>query len=254
MALSGKRFRRRKAEQIFADGYFLDHANDAVPGLDRADETFHLFGFDSPETDVQHNYGNLTLSLLDKYTNNALLDLVTGQDPSSTAVKQYRVADLSGVSIWANVKNAAGTSYVKSWIISSWVPGMPMPSGAPNDKAVYSVSGNGDLPRQFQGAWLMAKKVASGGAPSLGVTPVVVPGQAVYAVEVRAIDETVGFTQQTVQVSATLVDATGLINWTELDTLATDLANTPTDAYVIFLQTGAGVYPTVANTPDGLRI
>lgn len=258
MALSGRRFRRRKKEDIFVDGYFIDHANDVVPGLDRADETFHLFGKDSPETDVQSNYGTLQLAVLDKYTNNALLDLVTSHDPTSTAAREYNVNDLTGVTVFANVKNTDNSAYVKSWMIAQWVPGMPMPSGGPNDKASYSVTGNGNLPRQFHGAWINAKKIASGS--NLGVTPVQVPATGltgtatgIYAVEVRALYTTGGVFQQTVVVpSTTLVTSAGVISWSELTTLAgTELTGTPTHAWIAYLQSGTGVYPTTANTPQG---
>ncbi len=124
--LSGRRFRRRKKECIFADGYYIDHANDVIPATDRTDETFHIYGNDSPETDVQTNYGTLTLGVLDKYTNNSLQDLLHGLDPDSNAVKQYRVQDLTSVDIWANVKNSDNSSYIKSWLLSGWTPAEPL--------------------------------------------------------------------------------------------------------------------------------
>src|SRR5687768_10726294 len=100
MSTSGRRFRRRKKEDLFVEGYFIDHANDLMPGLDRNEEIHHLYGKDSPETDIQHNVGTLTIGVLDKFVNNAILDLITGQDPgivtpagtiSATPVRQFNV-------------------------------------------------------------------------------------------------------------------------------------------------------------------
>ena len=252
MATKGRRFRRRKKEVIFVEGYFLDHANDAVPGVDRADETFHLYGFDSPETDIQHNYGTLSLGLLDKYTNNALLDLVTQQDPAATGPKQYKVDDLVGVHVWANVKDEKNTKYVKAWFIGSWNAGLPLPSGDPNAKAQITVSGNGDLPREFEGCWITTKKVASGGSPTLGVTPVQVPGETgIYAVAIKALDETGGgFAQEDVIPASTMVSSSGAITMSAIQAVLTTLT-TVTDVFVYFLQSGTGVYPSIL--PDKLR-
>lgn len=251
--LGGRRFRRRKKEVIFVEGYQIDHANDAVPGLDRADETFHIFGVDSPETDVQHNYGSLQLSVLDKETNNAILDLLCEYDPSDTAPRQYKVEDLTSIDVWANVKNSDNTRYIKSWMITGWTPGMPLPSGAPNDKAAYSVTGNGDLPRQFQGAWIQAKKLTSGAAMTLGVTPLQVPRETgVYALRIKAIRDSGGvFEQTSVPVSAAMVGNAGNVYPQPINALVTGLSGAPTHYYILFLQSGTGVYPTVL--PDKFR-
>jgi hypothetical protein len=252
MALKGRRFRRRKKEVIFVDGYYIDHANDAVPGVDAADETFHIYGVDSPETDRQHNFGTLTIGLLDKYTNNALLDVITGQDPDATTPKQYKVSDLTTVHVWANVKDERNTKYVKAWFLGSWNASLPLPSGDPNAKAQYTIAGNGDLPREFQDCWITTKKVASGGSPTLGVTPLEVPGETgVYAVAIRAIDETGGgFVQEEVTPSAAMVSSAGAITMSAIEAVLEDLT-VVTDVFVYFLQSGTGVYPTVL--PDKLR-
>jgi len=155
MALEGRRFRRRKKEDVFVEGYFIDHANISTPDINKTDETFHLYGKDSPETDVQHNFGTLTLGVLDKYTNNAILDLITAQDPADTAPHRYQVDDLTSVHVWANVKDTKNTKYVKSWFMGGWSPGLPMPSGNPEAKAEVQIAGNGHLPYEFPapGRW-----------------------------------------------------------------------------------------------------
>lgn len=246
MATEGRRFRRRKKEQIFVDGYYIDHANDVMPGVDRNDEVFHLFGKDTVETDVQHNNGTLTIGVLDKYENNIILDLITGQDPTLTTPRQYRIQDLTSVHVWANVKDAKDTRYVKSWLCPGWSPGMPYPSGDPNAKAQVTISGNAGLPRQFQGAWIKSKKVLTGG--SLGDTPVVVPGEAgVYAVAIKALKTISGvFEQEEVQtVSAAMMNSAGTITHTEINAqLSTQMV--PYDAlFILYLQTGTGIYPAV---------
>ncbi len=246
MPLEGRRFRRRKKEVIFVEGVFIDHAQDVTPGIDRNDETYHLFGLESPETDVQHNYGTLTIGVLDKFTNNALLDLLTSQDPAATAPRQYKIEDLTSVQVWANIKDTKNTRYVKAWYMGGWAAGMPMPSGDPNAKAVYSVSGNAELPRQFEGCWLHAVKLASGPSANLGFTPLQVPGEAsIFAVSIRAIDETSGFDQEKIIPSAAMVASDGAVDFDEIEAAMQDL-DTCTHAYVVFLQSGTGVYPNVA--------
>lgn len=253
MALAGRRFRRRKKEDIFVEGYFIDHMNVATPDINQQDEIFHLFGKDSPETDRLQNYGTLTVTVLDKYTNNAILDLITGNDPGSTAARQYNTNDLTVVNIWANVKNAKNTQYVKSWILTSWTPGMPMPSGNPEAKAAVQITGNGDLPRQFQSAAILMKKVASGAA-NIGTTPVKVPNESNYAVAVKAINDTTGsggtFDQEDLRVSAAMVSSAGAISWVEVLAALTDLT-TVTHLAVYYLYTGTQVYPDIK--PDKLR-
>ena len=249
--LSGRRFRRRKKEVLFVEGYQIDHANDIVPGLDRQDEQFHIFGNDSPETDVQSNYGTLQIGILDKETNNALLDLVTGQNPEAVAHRQYRVQDLTSVDVWMNVKNSTNTAYVKSMLFTGWTPGMPLPSGAPNDKAAYSVTGNSDLPRQFQSCWIDAVKVASGAA-NIGASPVSVPGETgVYALRIKALSQSgSSFEQEVVEVSSAMLTVAGTISWPAI--MATiDSLPSVTHAYILFLQSGSGVYPSEA--PGKLR-
>lgn len=251
--LSGRRFRRRKKEVLFVEGYYIDHANDIVPGLDRQDEQFHVFGNDSPETDVQHNYGTLQIGILDKETSNALLDLVTNQNPESTAHRQYRVQDLTSVDVWMNVKDSGNTKYIKALLFTGWTPGMPLPSGAPNDKATYSVTGNSDLPRQFQGVWIDAVKVASGAA-NIGATPVSIPGETnIFALRIKAINAVAqtSFDQISVPVSTAMVSSTGAITWSAiLSAVGSDLPAV-THAYILYLQSGTGVYPN--EQPGKLR-
>lgn len=252
MALEGRRFRRRKKEDIFVEGYFIDHANVATPGINSQDETFHLYGKDSPETDRLQNYGTLTIGVLDKYTNNAILDLITGNNPSDPNIRQYKVDDLTSVHVWANVKDAKNTEYVKAWIIEGWSPGLPVPSGNPEAKAAVDITGNGHLPREFQDCFILLKKVASG-VGSMGVTPVKVPGESVYAVSVKVINDQTGsggvFDQEQLEVTAAMITVTGTISWSEIMSLTT--LTTVTDLAIYYLSTGAGVYPTVK--PDKLR-
>lgn len=254
MALAGRRFRRRKKEDIFVEGYFIDHMNVASPDINQQDEIFHLFGKESPETDRLQNYGTLTVTVLDKYTNNAILDLITGNDPGAgtTQPRQYNTEDLTVVNVWANVKDAKNTRYVKSWLLTSWTPGMPMPSGNPEAKAAVQITGNGDLPRQFQNAGITMSKVASGAA-NIGDTPVLVPSESNYAVAVKAINDlTPGgeFEQEDLRVSAAMISSSGAISWVEVLAALVDLTAV-THLAVYYLFTGAGIYPDVA--PDHLR-
>jgi hypothetical protein len=259
MALEGRRFRRRKKEDVFVEGYFIDHANVSTPGFNLTDETFHLYGKDSPELDVLHNFGTLTIGVLDKYTNNAILDLICGQDPGNLLPHRYQVDDLTAVHVWANVKDTKNTKYVKSWFMGGWAPGMPMPSGNPEAKAEVTITGNGHLPEQFQGAFVMMKKVVSGAAVAMGVTPLLVPGSGTpgnYAISVKAINDlTPGggiFDQEEVPVNSSMVTSTGLVVAPAITALLTQL-QAFTHVAVYYLSSGSGVYPQAGATPDRLR-
>lgn len=264
MPLEGRRFRRRKKEDVFIEGYFIDFANVSTPDINRTEETFHLFGKDSPETDVLHNYGTLTLGLLDKYTSNAILDLITGQDPGNTAPHQYQVDDLTAVHVWANIKDAKNTRYLKAWFLGGWAPGLPLPSGNPEAKTAIQLAGNGHLPQEFQGCFVMMKKVASGAAVSMGVTPLPVPTGAVsgnppekYAISVKAINDTVAalgglFDQEEVTVTPGMVTSSGLVIGPEITAQLQQLSAW-THAAVYYLSSGTGVYPAAAARPDKLR-
>jgi hypothetical protein len=254
IALSGRRYRRRKKEVIHMDGYYLDNVNALVPAMDRTDETFHVFGQDSPDTDVQNNYGTLQLDALDKETNNVILDLLTGQNPDLpiTVPRQYRVPDLSSVDVWMNIKDSGNTKYRAAYLYANWTPGMPLPSGAPNDKAVYSLTGNSDLPRQFQNCWIDAVRLASGAA-NLGITPIQVPNETtgIFAIRIKAIQSGAGlFDQEVIIPSTTMVSSAGAVTWSAILAAVTTLPAV-THAYFLVLQSGTGVYPS--NLHDKLR-
>lgn len=253
MPVSGRRLIRRKKEVIHVEGYVVDSIDDAKPDVNKSDEIFHFFGEESPETDIVNNYGTLNLGMKDTYKNNRVLDIVTEQDPNSVAVKQYRSDDITGADVWANVKNAAGTEYIRSWLIQDWIPGLPVPSGNPNDKTSRVMTGNGNLPRQFENAWIKAAKVQSGASPDLnGDTPLEVPKETSrYAVSIKALDETGGgFVQERVPVSAAMVDNTGAVDFAVIESFVQTLTQV-TAAYILYLQSGGGVYPDVV--PIGLR-
>lgn len=246
MATEGRRFRRRKKEDVFVEGYFIDTAIDASPNIDRQDETFHLFGKDSPDLDVQHNFGTLSLAILDKYTNNALLDIATGHNPDDGLPHQYKVDGMTSVTVFANVKDERNTKYVKSWFMQGWSPGLPVPSGDPNSKAQFTLTGNGKLPRLFEGLWIKTKKVASGVAVTLGGDiPVEVPDETgIYAVAVKALDQTSTFEQEDVTPTTAMVTSAGNVSFAEIEAQVQDL-NDVTHAFVYYLQSGTGVHPNV---------
>lgn len=254
MALSGRRYRRRKKEALFVEGYFIDHANVLTPGVNETDETFHMFGKDSPDLDKQVNFGTLTIGILDKFANNELLDLLTEQDPDASGPREYNVNVLQSADVWANVKDEINSRYIRSWMIKSWSPGLPVPSGNPEAKAVFTIAGNGELPRLFEGVWIQAAKVASGGGATLGGdTPVEVPpSTGLYAVSIKAITDVGGdFNQEDISVSSDMVDNAGSVDFAEIEAFVTTLTLPLTHAYILYLQSGTGVYPNVQ--PDKLR-
>lgn len=260
MATGGRRFRRRKFEDIMVEGYFIDHAMDVIPSFEETDETFHLYGKNDPDTDKQINVGRLQLSVYDKYTNNAILDLATGNDPGVgvTVVKQYRTADLTAISVWGNVKNQVQTAYVKSYFVPNWTPGMPMPSGGANDKAQFQFNGQSGLHEMFENAWITGRKVASSALMAVNATPVVLPREAnIYAIRIMAINDLTGtggqFETEDIAPTNAMFPQTGILSIAAIGPAVTQLA-TVSHVYVNFLQTGAGIYPTVNGPTSGIKL
>lgn len=255
MAQEGRRFRRRKKEDVFVCGYFLDHATDVTPGVGNQDEQHFLYGKDNPEVDSQPTVGSLSVTILEKFSNNDILAILTGQNPDAANPKQFRAEDMGSVHIWGNVKDAKNSKYIKSWILTGWTPALPVPGpGGANEKTTRQITGNGDLPRFFEGAWIKSKKIASGASPaSLGDTPVAVPnetdpntGAQNYAVAVKAIRDAGGvFEQEEIPVTSTLVSSTGGVSFTEMNTTAKELSGPITHAMIYYLQSGTGVHPTI---------
>ena len=256
MPIQGSKFRRRKKEDIFCEGYFIDHATVFLPGVDKTDETSHIFGFDDPVVDVMYNQGTCQITVLDKFTTNAILDLCTGNDPGISAVRQYNANDMISVTVWANVKDLKNTTYVKSIFVDGWAPGFPLPTGDPNSKAEIQFTGNSGIPRQFQGAWIKGKKLASA-STALGDTPVAVPNEPnIYAISIKAINEVAGppikFLTESIVPTAGMVSSAGVVSNSLVFAACTELTAL-THTYVYYLQTGAGVYPASAQTSGKLR-
>lgn len=243
----GRRFRRRKAEQIFVEGYYIDHADVFTPGLNAQDETMFLFGRDDPATDKRYDVGTLQITLKDLYSSNVLEKVLTDHDPDATGVLEMNVKQMRPVSVFANVKNALGTAWTKSIYIPGWSAGLAPPSGNPNDKTDRVFTGNSGLMRLFDGAWIQGKRVASGGSMTLGVTPVEVETSNKFAVAVQALFDngTDPFDMEEVEVTEAMVTSSGGISDDEI-TLQLGALTSWTHAYVMFLQTGSGIYPNVA--------
>lgn len=246
MALSGQRFRRRKKEDVFVEGYFIDAVTDVTPGADRTDEQFHVYGNDSPELDIVNNFGTMAMTMLDKFTNNVLLDIVNGYNPDAVGTRQYNVNTIVGGTVFANVKDRLNTKYVKAYIIEDWIPGLPVPTGDANSKASWQITGNGKLPRTFEGCWIKTKKVSSGGAISITDVPLLVPQESVYAVHIRAIKDGATFEQQSVTPSADMLRSNGAVDFGAINAAITDFTLPTTHALIYYLQSGLGVYPNVA--------
>ncbi len=250
MAFTGRRFRRRKTEQIFVEGYYIDHADVFTPGLNAQDETMFLFGRNDPATDKRYDVGTLQITLKDLYPANQLEKILTDHDPDGTGVIEMTTEQMREVSLFVNVKNQLGTAWIKSMYIPNWSAGLAPPSGNPNDKTDRVFTGNSGLPRMFDGAWINTVKVASGGAMALGVTPVELENSGIFAVSCQVIDETAGFDMEEIPVTAAMVDLTGAIDDAEITAQLGSLTQW-TDAFFFFLQTGSGVYPNVI--PGKLR-
>lgn len=248
MAFDGRRFRRRKKEQVFAEGYLLDHADVVTPQFNRQDETYFLFGREDPAVDVRYDVGTMAVTLKDKYTASVLEKLITDHDPDdTTSVMEFNITQTRPVSIFANVQNETNTAYTKCYYIPGWAAGIAPPTGNPNDKADRPFTGNSGLMRTFEKAWIRTVRVASGGSMTMSpVVPVQIPETGVYAVSLKAVQDNGidPFDMEEITVTTAMVDATGAIDDAEIQAQL-QVVTEWSHAFVYVLQTGSGVYPNV---------
>ena len=249
---------RRKA-QIFAEGYEINVASALTVGEAATDTSVPVFGSDNAITARVVDNGTLSIDVLDKVDNNKILDVLCdiNAEDTSIAIKGYDPSNIQHIAIWENIKSPTDDKYVGCSLFEQWQPSLGSLAGAPNEWGTRTLAGNCNIERRFEKASINAEKIAIVvGAGDLTVVPAQDPitenyGLAVLALNWNAVTKKIDNSERlTVTAAMVGVDKSVTIAAGDLDEM--DLADVNA-AYVIYLYSGAGVYPTGASiVQDGL--
>jgi hypothetical protein len=244
--------------QVFVNGYEIDVAKGVTPGLATTEVVEPVYGNDNSLTATFVNNGTMSMDLIEKKTNNVLLDNLCGISPASTA-KAYTFTNFSQVAIWLNRKALDNSKYVGAEFYGKCALAPSGKAGAPNEWGTRTFSGNCDIPRKFEidGVGLASEKVAiSSGAGTLAGAAKLYqnPDDDLYAVYVVAQQwDNSGLVvtdSEILTVTAAMVSSGGAITIAAGDLVNMTLTNVNA-AFVVYLASGAGIYPSGAIKTEG---
>lgn len=248
---------RRKKEYVFAEGYFIDCANELTGGVDATQEVIHVYGQDDPILDINVDNATLSLTAYDKKDNNVLLDVLQQIDKNDTETKMYNWNNVYSTTVWANRINKDGDEYTRSIIYKNWLPNPGMTAGDANTKGTRTFAGNAEPPEEYTkpiyGEKVALTSGAGGYTGTITYTPLAIPGTSTfYAVRVVGIVEARTGNHITSYDEEDLTITAAMVTNAKAVVIATSDLNTidgPSHAYVNYLYTATeGVYPTIAPT------
>lgn len=249
----------RREAQIFAEGYEIEVSPAITPGEAARDIIVPVFGNDNAISAKVVDNGTLSLDVLEKVSNNKLLDVLCDINPDDTsiAVKGYDPSDVQHIAVWQNVKSPTEDKYVGCSLYEQWQPSLGALAGAPNEWGTRTLAGNCNVERRFEKASINAEKIAiAAGAGVITIVPAEDPitecyGLAVLALNWNTVTKKITESERlTVTAAMVAVDMSVTIAASDLDEMDIGDVNA---AYVIYLYSGAGVYPTGASAKiDGL--
>jgi hypothetical protein len=197
------------------------------------------------------------LDVKEKRKNNVLLDNLCNVNPDDTA-KAYNFKSFSAVAVWQNRKDYDNSKYIGSEFYGNATLAQTGKAGAPNEWGSRTFSGMCVTPRKFDidnVAIASEKIVITAGSGTLTDVPYQIPDDSLYALYVVALQTT---TDGTVIVDSEILTVTAAM--VEVDKSVTiaagdlkELAIGDVDhAFVVYLSSGGGVYPSGDITIEGL--
>jgi hypothetical protein len=243
--------------QVFVNGYELDTVSGITPGLNSTEINVPVYGNDDSLKDTVVANGTLSVDALEKSSNNHLLDNLCDVNPDAAA-KGYNFANFVKVAMWQNRKNHDNTKYIGCEFYGRVSMTPSGKSGAPNEWSTRTYSGLCDVPYKFEieNVGIASEKIAiAAGAGTLANSPYQRPDNDLYALYVVALNWNAGTAKvdasEILTVTAAMVesDKTVTIAAGDLNEMALDDVNA---AYVVYLYSGSGIYPTGAIEMDGL--
>jgi hypothetical protein len=268
---------KRKREQPFIEGHFLDGVDDFTIGTDTTDETIHVHGNPSAMAATTVENGNISLTILrENAAGQTLVQVITDNDPiiADTAAKYLNWDNVKERNLWVNIMNEDQDQYLGCIFIPKWVAAVTGPAGAPNDRGRRTFTGRSAIPQEFTGVGINCQcELLFSGENLRTHTPTLVPGGgSKYAIGIRGIASGPGDTWETEMlvlgdITAAMVSSTGVVDWsaiaasTKFLTTANAGDATPTPAesgsatemthvMVYFLHSGDGVYPSSGSGID----
>jgi hypothetical protein len=243
--------------QVFVNGYELQTVSGITPGLASRELNTPVYGSDDSLKDTITDNGTLTLDVLEKSNNNYLMDNLCNVNPSDS-VKGYNFASFTKVAMWQNRKSYDNSKYIGCEFYGRVSMTPSGKSGAPNEWSSRTFSGLCDAPLKFEGdnVAIAAEKVSiTAGAGTLTNVPYQRPDNSLYALYVVALDwDAVNGDidkSEILTVTATMVEADKSVTIVagDLNEMAIGDVNA---AFVVYLYSGSGIYPTGAIRMDGL--
>jgi hypothetical protein len=243
--------------QVFVNGYEIDVAKAVTPGIATRELKEPVYGSDDPLMMTVVDNGTISVEVTEKAENNVLLDNLCNVSPAKTE-KAYNFNNFVAVSLWMNRKSQDNSKYIGAEFYgnASMVPSGK--SGAPNEWSGRTFSGQCNATRKFEieNVAIAAEKIEIvSGAGVLTDVPYANRDDGFFAVAVIALKWDIA-NQKVTESEILTVDA-GMVTVAKAVTIADDdlsdlvLADVNA-AYVIYLSSGAGVYPTGDITIEGL--
>ncbi|MCX5642439.1 MAG: hypothetical protein NTY10_04325 [Candidatus Omnitrophica bacterium] len=249
--VTGNKIPLERKYQVFVNGYEIDVASAVNPGIATTELKTPVFGSDDPILATIVDNGTISVEVTEKAQNNVLLDNLCNVSPAKTA-KAYNFNNFNAVSIWLNRKSQDNSQYIGAEFYGNCSLAPSGKAGAPNAWGTRTFAGNCTPTRKFEipNVAIAAEKIAiTSGAGTLTDTPHVNPDDGFFAIGVIALKWDV--TNQKVTESEILTVDAGMV--TVAKAVTSDLVLTDVNAaYVIYLSSGAGVYPTGDITIEGL--
>jgi len=243
--------------QIFVNGYEIDVATGISPGVASRELNEPVYGEDNPLTQTVSDNGTMSMDVKRKSENNYLLDNLYDVSPD-IAAKGYNFDNVVKVCFWENRQSYNNGKYIGCNFYGR-VSMLPTArTGAPNEWNGQTFTGVGDTARSFEidNVAIASEKVAvAGGSGTLTDTPTVCPDDSMYALYVVAMNYTEG--THVVEESEILTVTAAMVAVDKSVTIATgDLSEMAIGdvnaAFIVYLSSGAGVYPTGDITIEGL--
>lgn len=243
--------------QVFVNGYEIDVATALTPAVDTTTFNEPVYGSDDPLTDTIVNNGTITVEVKEKKKNNVLLDNLCNVSPDLTE-KAYNFNNFVKVAIWANRKDIDNSKYIGAEFYGRVSMTPSGKTGAPNEWSGRTFEGICDAPRKFEidGVGIASEKIAiTAGSGTLSGTPYQNPDDDLYALYVVALvwDEANKeiTNSEILTVTSNMVQSDKSVTITASDLSELTLSDVNA-AFVVYLSSGGGVYPTGTIKMEGI--
>jgi len=251
---------KRKKEDVFCMGYFLDTVTEFSPDVGTTPQNYPVFGSDDNMVGLSVDTGALSMSFLAKdERNNIFLDLITNQDPGTSTFRVYNWARATTpVSIWVNRKDNNNSEYKGGIFFKNFQPDPGLPAGAPSDDTVRTFAGNCTAPTEIVSGGIFGEMLTldltSNFEATLANTPLHIKNGISGLQFIAVEDDTVtNWVTEDVELTASQFGGTGTtVSGQYILSGLTNLTSF-TKVYAIYPIAGTGIYPNSPYTSSSLK-